>query len=88
MTQARAILEVPTVSCAHCEAAIKRAVGAIDGVAAVTVDLAAKTVSVDYEAEVVALAAVEQVMADEGYAVVGREVRGVHDGADCEACSG
>ena len=38
--------QVPGVHCAHCEAAIKREVGAVPGVEQVQVDLETKTVTV------------------------------------------
>lgn len=38
--------EVPGVHCAHCEAAIKTEVGAVDGVDQVVVDLETKKVTV------------------------------------------
>ena len=38
--------EVPGIHCAHCEAAIKQEVGAVEGVAEVEVDLATKHVTV------------------------------------------
>lgn len=37
---------VPGMTCAHCEAAVKEEVGAVDGVEAVEVDLDRKVVSV------------------------------------------
>jgi copper chaperone CopZ len=37
---------VPGVHCAHCEAAITREVGAVDGVESVTVDLERKLVAI------------------------------------------
>lgn len=40
------ILEVPGMSCGHCEAAVKREVGAVDGVDAVDVDLGTKLVTI------------------------------------------
>ena len=44
------IYEVPGIHCAHCEAAIKQEVGAVEGVAEVEVDLASKRVTVRGEA--------------------------------------
>ena len=44
------ILSVPGMSCGHCEAAVKREVGAVAGVAAVDVDLDSKLVTVRGEA--------------------------------------
>jgi copper ion binding protein len=42
----RQVYSVPDVSCEHCVSAITEAVGPIDGVASVEVDLSAKTVAV------------------------------------------
>lgn len=44
------VLTVPGMSCGHCEAAVKREVGAVAGVAAVDVDLDSKLVTVHGEA--------------------------------------
>jgi copper ion binding protein len=44
------VLTVPGMSCGHCEAAVKREVGAVAGVAAVDVDLESKLVTVHGEA--------------------------------------
>ena len=44
------VFTVPGISCGHCEAAIKREVGAIDGVSAVEVDIDSKLVTVRGEA--------------------------------------
>ena len=44
------VLAVPGMSCGHCEAAVKREVGAVAGVAAVDVDLDSKLVTVHGEA--------------------------------------
>ena len=43
MTSTHAILEVPGVSCSHCKAAIEGAVGAVDGVGQVVVDVGEKS---------------------------------------------
>ena len=49
-----AVLNVPTVSCNHCKMAIEKAVGALDGVK-VDVDVAEKTVTVDFDDSAVSL---------------------------------
>jgi len=46
MTREDLTYSVPGVSCEHCRAAITTEVARVDGVAAVTVDLEAKTVHV------------------------------------------
>jgi copper chaperone CopZ len=40
------VLTVPGMSCGHCEAAVKREVGAVDGVDSIDVDLTTKLVTV------------------------------------------
>ena len=40
------VLSVPGMSCGHCEAAVKREVGSVAGVAEVEVDLGSKLVTV------------------------------------------
>jgi copper chaperone len=40
------VLEVPGMSCAHCEAAVKSEVGKVAGVAGVDIDLTTKLVTV------------------------------------------
>jgi len=77
MTATHAILEVPSVSCSHCKAAIEGAVGAVDGVRQVVVDVGEKRVTIDFDADQVSLDALEAVVFDEGYEVAGRLVDGV-----------
>ncbi|MGI6279655.1 MAG: copper chaperone CopZ [Acutalibacteraceae bacterium] len=66
----KAVLKVEGMSCSHCENAIKKAVGALDGVAAVTVDLAGKTVTVEYDPAKVTLEAIKNEIEDQGYDVL------------------
>lgn len=40
--------KAPNISCGHCEAAIKRELGALSGVDSVTVDIASKSVTVKW----------------------------------------
>jgi copper chaperone len=76
MAETHAVLNVPSVSCNHCKMAIENAVGALGGVGQVEVDVAEKTVTVDFDADAVSLASIEATVADEGYAVAGRHVFG------------
>lgn len=60
--------DVPDISCGHCKAAIEGEVGQLDGVAEVTVDVDARTVTVTGDASDDAIhAAVEEA----GYEVAG-----------------
>lgn len=74
MAETHAILNVPSISCDHCKRAIEDAVGGLDGVSQVVVDVAEKTVNVDLDSESVGLEAVEAAIVGEGYEVAGRHV--------------
>ena len=61
-------LNVPGMSCGHCEAAIKSEVGQVAGVSAVNVDLATKIVTVD--GDELDLDAIVAAVAEAGFEVV------------------
>ena len=61
-------LNVPGMSCGHCEAAIKTEVGQVTGVSAVSVDLATKIVTVD--GDQLDLDAIVAAVAEAGFEVV------------------
>ena len=63
-------LNVNGMSCIHCEKAVTKALKAVKGVKKINVDLAAKTVSVDFNEKKTDLAAISQAIADAGYEVV------------------
>lgn len=63
------VLRVPDISCAHCTGAITRAVGAVQGVSRVDVQLDRKLVVVDGDfSDTTVVAAIN----DAGYEVAGR----------------
>jgi copper chaperone len=62
-------LNVQGMSCGHCEASVKKAVGALGGVESVSVDLKGKTVTVDYDPGRVTLKAIKDAIEDQGYDV-------------------
>jgi copper chaperone len=62
-------LVAPDISCEHCQHAIEGAVGKMEGVKQVKVDIPTKTVQVEYDPKLVTLAKIEAVMDDVGYAV-------------------
>jgi len=76
VAESHAVLNVPTVSCNHCKMAIENAVGAMAGVGVVAVDVAEKTVTIDFDGDAVSLEAIEETVAGEGYDVAGRHVFG------------
>ena len=61
---------VEGMSCSHCENAIKKAVGALDGVKNVTVSLADKTVEVEFEGNKVTIEKIKNEIEAQGYDVI------------------
>jgi len=55
------------ISCEHCERRITQALGELDGVRSVAVDIEAKTVAVDLDDAVVSEAEVRRVLDEAGY---------------------
>ncbi|KNZ43421.1 copper ion binding protein [Acetobacterium bakii] len=64
-------LNVEGMSCSHCEKTIKKAVGELVGVTGVNVDLAQKTVTIEYEPVKANLENFKLAIEEEGYEVVG-----------------
>ncbi len=65
----KVIINVEGMSCAHCERAVKNALGAMAGVKSVEVSLKDKTVTVEYDTEVASLKAIKEAIIEEGYEV-------------------
>ena len=62
-------LNVPDISCEHCQHAITSALLPVDGIEDVRVDIPSKQVHVKYDATVVATERMESILADEDYPV-------------------
>lgn len=60
---------VPAVSCAHCKRAIEQALGALDGVDSVEVNVEGKSVDVVFDEGRLSEDALKERLADEGYPV-------------------
>ena len=69
MEKIEATLSVPDVSCEHCVKTINGALGAVEGVEAVSVDIPSKTVRLTYDANQVGMEKIEEVLDDAGYTV-------------------
>ncbi len=65
------ILEVPDVSCAHCEKTILSALEQQPGVQSVQVDIAGKIVYLGYDPATLPLTQVQAILDEEGYPVAG-----------------
>ena len=63
--------KVPDVSCNHCKRAIEGAVGAIEGIEKVEVDVEKKTVDINFDETKVLEGVVLEALAAEGYPVAG-----------------
>jgi len=63
------ILNVEGMSCSHCENRVKKAVGALNGVANVLVDLKSKKVSIEFDSEKVSIETIKDTIEDQGYDV-------------------
>lgn len=62
-------LNVEGMSCSHCENAVKKSVGALNGVDYVAVDLKGKKVTVEYDPEKVTVETIKDTIEDQGYDV-------------------
>ena len=63
------VLNVPDISCGHCQATITGALSPIPGVDSVSVDIPSKKVTVQYDPAVVGLDQMKVVLAEEDYPV-------------------
>jgi len=65
----KTVLKVEGMSCQHCVNSIKKAVGTLQGVNTVDVDLKLKTVSVTYDPERIFLQEIKEIIDDQGFEV-------------------
>ena len=61
------ILNVEGMSCSHCENSIKKAVGSLNGVGNVIVDLGGKKVTVEFDPKKVGIDIIKDTIEDQGY---------------------
>jgi copper chaperone len=66
---ARAILDVPDISCEHCERTVRETLRPLQGVLAVTVDIPGRAVAVDYDEAAIDVARMSEALAGEEYPV-------------------
>jgi copper chaperone len=66
---ATTVLNVPDISCEHCERAITGALQPVDGVESVNVDIPARTVRVEYDPAQVSVDQMKDLLAEEDYPV-------------------
>jgi copper chaperone len=66
---ATTVLNIPDISCEHCERTITNALTPISGVRTVNVDIAGKQVHVNYDESQVSVEQMKDVLQDEDYPV-------------------
>ena len=64
------VITVDGMHCGHCQQAVEGAVRELAGVTKADVDLAAKTLTVEFDEAVVTLAQIEEAVEDQGFDVV------------------
>jgi copper chaperone len=64
------VVKIEGMSCGHCVAAVKNAVGGLKGVKAVEVSLEKKQAEVEFDDSTVNFAAIKNAIEDQGYDVV------------------
>jgi copper chaperone len=66
---ATTVLNVPDISCEHCQRAITGALSPVDGVQTVDVDIPTRKVTVQYDPSVVTVDRFKDILAEEEYPV-------------------
>lgn len=67
---AKSVINVDGMACEHCVKAITNAVGALSGVSGVSVDLEAKTVTVDHDPDQASVDKIKTEIEDQGYDII------------------
>jgi copper chaperone len=66
----KSIIKVNGMSCQHCAMSVTNALKNQPGVSSAAVDLAAKTVTVDYSPEAVSIEKIKEAIKDLGYEII------------------
>lgn len=66
---ATSVLNVPDISCEHCQRTITQALTPVEGVQGVRVDIPARQVTVEYDAAQVSVDTMKEVLQEEDYPV-------------------
>jgi copper chaperone len=66
---AKAILNIPNISCEHCQRTITSALAPVEGVRSVNVDIPTKQVAVDYDDTLVNVDRFKEILEEEDYPV-------------------
>lgn len=69
MAREKTILTVNGMSCSHCVNAVKKAVGSLNGVDNVDVELEGKKATIEYDSSLVSIQQIQETIEDQGYDV-------------------
>jgi copper chaperone CopZ len=69
LATATSVLNVPDISCEHCENTINEALTPLAGVSSVSVDIPTKKVTVEYDPSATGVERFKEVLAEEEYPV-------------------
>ena len=72
---AQVILNVPDISCEHCERTITTALTPVEGVSEVAVNIPARQVEVVYDESIVGIERMKEVLEEEDYPVASVEMK-------------
>ena len=67
---AQETINIKGMMCGHCQATVEKAIKAVKGVKSVTVDLAKKQATVEYDAAATDISKIKKAVTDAGYEVV------------------
>lgn len=70
------VLQVPDISCEHCERTITQALAPVDGVRSVKVDIPSRFVTVDYDDTKTNVDSFKNILAEEDYPVASAHSEG------------
>lgn len=66
---ATSVLSVPDISCEHCQNTITKALTPVEGVLGVNVDIPGRRVTVEYDATMVGVDHLKEILSEEDYPV-------------------
>jgi copper chaperone len=69
MSKETKTLKVEGMSCSHCENAVKKSVGELNGVDSVAVNLKGKSVTIEFDSSKVTVDMIKDTIEDQGYDV-------------------
>lgn len=73
------IIKISGMNCAACSSRVEKALSKTEGITSASVNLAAKTASVEYDPEIIKLSEIEAVIEKTGYGIIRKEKKAGED---------